>query len=76
MAVKNQLIECFHGDVTGIVVVTGYLAEDLCANTVEFLFIEGGMLKNVGEQGEPQVHIFLEYASRGGGKIFRTLDLQ
>ena len=76
MILKDQLIEGFHGDMPRIVIIAGNLSKDLRSDSFELLFRESGALKNIGEEREPEVDVFLQRARRRGREIFVRLGSQ
>lgn len=76
MILKNQLIEGLHGDMPGIVIITGNFTEDLRSHSFELLFGKGGALKNVGEERESKLDVFLQRTRRCGREIFAGLNTQ
>ena len=75
VAMKDELMKSFHRHISWIVIIAHDLAEDLCADPFDFLFVKGGMLQHIGQKRKAQVRIFLEHAGRGGGEIFRRMGL-
>ena len=76
MVLKDQLIEGLHSDMPRIVLIADNFSENLRSDSFELWFGKSWALENIGEESEPEVDVFLQYARRRGREIFVRLGAQ